>query len=150
MMIPKKWMTALGAALLTGVLVTGAAFAAGGEQPTKASQGVQELMTEIQALRQTRMEQLKAEVEALIDKALANGQITAEEAAGLKQRPKGPHQGPRHGFKGGLKGFPRGANEAEVKARLDEAVKNGRLTQEQADQMLKRWQEWHAQKSETN
>ena len=28
MMIPKKWMTALGATLLMGLLVTGAAFAA--------------------------------------------------------------------------------------------------------------------------
>ncbi|MFZ5827631.1 MAG: hypothetical protein ACOY94_25285 [Bacillota bacterium] len=160
MMIPKKWMTALGAALLTGVLVTGAAFAAGGEKPAKAplnaSEGVQELLTEIQTLRQSRMEQLKADIEALVDKALAEGRITAEEAARLKEGPKRFHQGPRGpfpgqrpGFKEG-KGFPLGATEAEVKARLDQAVANGRITQEQADQILKKWQEWQAKKPETN
>lgn len=209
MMMKKKWMTAIGTAVLAGVLVTGAAFAAAAEKPAKApgtvSPGVQELNTEIRALRQTRMEQLKAEIEALINKAAGEGKVTPEEATRLKEGGKRFHmggpKGERHGFMGEMKGFPRATTEEEakaqlaesvknesitqeqadqilqkwqafqakgqgagpqphkfgknltaeqLKAKLDDAVKAGRMTQEQADQMLKHWQEWHAQQSQTN
>lgn len=149
-MISKKWMTVLGTTVLAGVLATGVAFAAGGDAPlqavSKLSPGMQSLMKDIRSLREKRMQELKSEVEGLIDKAQAEGKITADEATKLKERgARGHFKGHRggHGFKGG-KGFP--MTEEEMKARLDQAVKNGRITQEQADQMLKKWQEWNASK----
>lgn len=156
--LSKKWMTILGTTILSGVLVTSVAFAAGGEAveqaANKPSPGVQQLMQEIRSLRQTRMEQFKTEVHGLIDKARSEGKITPEEATKLKERGgKGfHHRGPkggRHGHKGGPRGELhglKGADEATVKAKLAEAVKNGRITQEQADQMLQKWREWNAAK----
>lgn len=162
-MLSKKWLTVVGAALLTGVLATGAALAAGGQglgleqAAAKLSPGVREVITEIHALRQSRMEQMKAEIDALVDKATAEGKITPEEAARLKEGGKRLRHGKDHapgerGLKGapGSQGGPKGkgfgkfkhGTEAEVKARLDAAVKAGRLTQEQADQILERWRAW--------
>ncbi|MFZ5815674.1 MAG: hypothetical protein ACOY93_10290 [Bacillota bacterium] len=151
MRISKKWMITLGAAVLTAVLATGAAFAATATvekplKPSEASPGVQALMGEIRSLREARMQELKAEIEALIDKAAAEGRITADEATRLKEGPKRfgrGHKAP-HG-RGGMKGFPKGATLDEVKARLDAAVQSGRITREQADQILQKWQNWKAQ-----
>ncbi len=141
-----NWMTSMGTAILAAALATGVAFAAGGDVAgPKASQGAQQLMTEIRSLRHSRMEQLRAEIEAKIDKAAADGKITADEATRLKENMKHFKHGGKwhHDLKG--------ATEAEVKAKLDAAVKSGRMTQEQADQMLKRWQEWKAkQPSQAN
>jgi polyhydroxyalkanoate synthesis regulator phasin len=153
-MLSKKWMTVIGATVITGVLATGVAFAAGTDTVEKAvgkvSPGMQELLKEIKTLRHDRMEQLKNEINGLIDKAQADGKITPDEATKLKERGKGQFKG-HGGFKdrGGFKGhrgfgFMKGATEEQVKARLDEAVKNGRLTQEQADKLLKKWQDWKA------
>lgn len=153
-MVPKKkWMTILGSAVLAGVLATGVAFAAGGDAVNQAinkrSPGVQELKSEIRSLREKRLQELKAEIDGLIDKAQAEGRITADEATRLKEHGKkgfGMGRKGGHGFKGGMRGFPRGASEAEVKAKLEEAVKNGRITQEQADRMLQKWRDWNATK----
>lgn len=155
MFLRKKWAMVLGTTVLAGVLATGVAFAAGGEAVEQAasrlSPGAQSLMSEIRSLREKRMQELKTEVDGLIDKAQTEGKITTEEATRLKERGKHfghGHGKGLHGGKGGMRGFRAGATEAEVKAKLDEAVKNGRITQEKADQMLQQWREWHAKQQE--
>lgn len=152
MMIPKGWKAAIGAVILTSVLATGAAFATESETPTdranKLSPGVEDVVKQLRSLRQSRLEQLKAEMNALIDQAVTDGKITAEEAARLKAAKTRLHHDRGHDPRGFLKRFGRNATEAEVRARLNQAVKNGRITQEQADQMLKRWQEWKAKQTD--
>jgi len=119
------------------LLLGGTALAAGSESDKasekaapKLSPGMEQLLNDIRSLRRTRLEQLNAEIDQMIERAHKSGQITDEEAARLKEwramRRMGlsPH-----------------ASEAEVKERLDEAVKNGRLTKEQAKQLLKEWQQ---------
>lgn len=147
----KRWMTAIGSAILAGVLVASVAFAHDGDRhprgPEHLSPGVHELMKEIHSLRQARMVQIRAEIEALIDKAAAEGRITPEEAKQLKEH--GRHMERHHKRPHDQKGdrmIPKGATEESVKARLEEAVKNGRMTREQADQILKRWKEMQTQK----
>lgn len=134
----RYWSRAIGLALLSCLLLTGVALAAPQNQaeqaPAQPSPGMQELMGQIRSLRKARLEQFRAEVEGLIKKAEADGKITPEEAARLRQ-PRSPrvHQG---------HDWLQGASEKEVKAKLKEAVKSGRLTQKQADQLLAKWKEW--------
>jgi len=141
MTITKRWAAALGAASLVCLLTTGLALAHGREPATdssKPSAGMQEVLREIRALHRTRAEQFRNEVDALIDRAQAKGKITKEEAARLKQSFRRPGEGAK------IRGLLKGAKTvAEVRARLQEAVKDGRLTQEQADRILRKWQDWH-------
>lgn len=153
----KKWQSAVGAAVMAAVLTAGVAFAADSTQAGKstetASPELQQVLSEIRTLRQSRMESLQTEVGQLIDKAVTDGKITQDQADQLKQRPMGFRKG--HGQEGsqkfsGKRGGMQNLTEEQVKAKLDEAVKSGKLTQEKADQMLKRWQECHtAQESES-
>jgi polyhydroxyalkanoate synthesis regulator phasin len=171
-MLPKKWLVAAGAVLVSGALATGVAFAASNDQgeakgwfgpfhgfhamkgpkgPADLSQLVEsgkitqaeaDVLKQLQELHQKQMAQLKADSQALIDKAVAEGKITQEQAEKLK-RPLAGKFGEPGGFRMHMGGHPF-KTEAELKAHLDEKVKSGRLTQEQADQMLKHWQEMHA------
>jgi len=145
-----------GSVLVTGGLLTGAALAATDTTvptPTaiaaavtgrleqavadgKITQAEADVLKQIQELRASVMEKLKTDSQAIIDQAVTDGKITQEQADSLKT-----YGG--HGFKGhgGLKGLdlgfdPRGLTEEELKAKLDEAVAAGTLTQEQADQIL--------------
>lgn len=127
----------------------------------KLSQGQADVLTQLHELRTKYMGQLKTESEALIDKAVTDGKITQEQADNLKRPGKqgGPRMGPKHGGKGGPQMHGRGGpgrggpgfgaqTEDEVKAKLSEGVTAGKLTQEQADQMLKHWQEMQAKRSQ--
>ena len=129
----KRWLALVLVSLWAFLALGGTALAAG-TQPEKAapklSPGMEQLLNEIRTLRRTRMEQLNTEIDQLIERAQSSGQITAEEAARLKEW----RALRRHGLS------PQ-ATESEVKARLEEAVKNGRLTKQQAKQLLKEWQE---------
>lgn len=145
-MIPKRWRVTAAALLATGVLATGVAFAATGPASAeKLSPGMQETMTQIRELRKSRMEQLRTDVQALIDKAQAEGKITPEQADKLKAHPKGMG---RHGHHPNFKG--KAMTQEQLKAKLDEAVKSGRLTQEQADKMLQRWESHQKSQSKAN
>ncbi|MBP2018064.1 polyhydroxyalkanoate synthesis regulator phasin [Symbiobacterium terraclitae] len=129
----KRWVALVLVSLWTLLLLSGSALAAETrpeKEKPKLSPGMEQLLNDIRTLRRTRMEQLNAEIDQLIERAQASGQITAEEAARLKEW----RALRRHGLS------PH-ASEAEVKARLEEAVKNGRLTKQQAKQLLKEWQE---------
>lgn len=118
------------------LVLGGTAFAAGTAPDTvtekaapRLSPGMEQLLNDIRTLRRTRLEQLNAEIDQMIERAHQSGKITDEEAARLREwravRRLGlsPHD-----------------SEAEVKAKLDEAVKNGRLTREQAKKILKEWE----------
>jgi|GEM_PF-2969064 len=129
----KRWVALVLVSLWACLVVGGTALAAESrpeKDGPKLSPGMQQLMKDVRELRRTRMEQLNAEIDQLIERAQASGQITAEEAARLKEW----RTLRRHGLS------PH-ASEEEVKARLEEAVKNGRLTKQQAKQLLKEWQE---------
>lgn len=129
----KRWLALVLVSLWACLLLGGAALAAE-SQPEKdrpkLSPGMEQLLNDIRTLRRTRMEQLNAEIDQLIERAQASGQITADEAARLKEW----RSMRRHGLS------PH-ATEAEVKAKLEEAVKNGRLTKQQAKQLLREWQQ---------
>lgn len=128
----RRWLAIALVAAWACLLLGGTSLAAGSEaekQAPKLSPGMEQLLKDIRALRQSRLEQLNAEIDQLIDQAHRAGKITDDEAARLREwravRRMGlsPH-----------------ASEAEVKEKLDEAVKNGRLTKEQAKRILKEWQ----------
>gem|GEM_PF-5873005 len=122
--------------LITGVLATGAAFAAPGGtkmdqkledavKSGKLSQGEADVMRQIGELRQN----YKSQVQSLLDQAVKDGKINQEQAGKLM------HHG-RHG-----RMLMKHLTQEELKAKLDEAVKSGRMTREQADKVL----EHHAQ-----
>lgn len=171
----KKWLVAAGAVLLSSALVTGVAMAASnpetkvaqgrqemGQKPNldqmvqegKITQGQADVMTQLQALRQKAMQQLKADSKAVIDQAVKDGKITQEQADTMAKRGMMWHRhggGPgKQGFAPGQRGMAPGKGpktEAELKAFLDEKVKAGKLTQEKADQMLKQWQSHRSEKA---
>lgn len=164
----KKWLVAAGAILVSGALVTGVAVAATapagkvahrhheemmGKKPDlqelvkegKITQGQADVMAQLQGLHQKAMEQFKADAKAVIDQAAKDGKITPEQAERMKARGAMMHH--HHGTPGkrhlppGKHGKPLGPkSEADLKALLAEKVKAGRLTQEKADQILKKWQ----------
>lgn len=146
--ITRKWVAIAGAVLVSGALLTGAAFAAGGAgsgassaRPEKAahaanlSPGQTELHKQLQELRKSAMEKLKADSKALIDQAVKDGKITQQEADRLLK-----HKGhfAKHGRKGPMH---QNMTPEQLKAKLDAAVKSGRITQDQADKMLQHWTE---------
>jgi len=129
----KRWIAWTLLSVWTLLLLTGSALAAESrpkEAAPEMSPGMRQLLNDIRNLRRTRMEQLNAEIDQMIERARASGQITQEEAARLQEWRALRRQG-----------LSPHASEAEVKAKLEEAVKSGRLTREQAKRLLKEWQE---------
>ncbi len=157
--------TVTGAVLLAGALFTGAAFAAG-ETTTEAP--IFKQLNELRQSYRDKMKTEAAGLinEALAsgsitqeqaDKLLTRGAksegmrgghggpgaMRGKKPEGMKgARPEGMpggHGGPGRGGKGGagLGGAPK--TQEEAKAHLDGHVQEGKLTQEQADQMLQKW-----------
>lgn len=167
----RRWMALVAGVLALGLIAGGAAMAAEGDVPAttqtpaqqsrkpQLSEAEKAVLQQLRDLHKSYMEKLKAESEALIDKAVAGGTLTQEQADRLKARAgkpgKGPRMGPRHGkhphgpgmMPGGpgmgmhRPGLGKLLTAEEVKAKLDEAVSSGRLSQEQAEAMLQRWTE---------
>jgi polyhydroxyalkanoate synthesis regulator phasin len=172
-MLPKKWLIAAGAVLVSGALATGVAFAASSD---KGTQGAPNATHPFKGAHGMKGPKGPADLSKLVE----SGKITQAEADVLKQlqdlrqkqmaqlkadsqalidkavaegkitqeqadKLKKPLAG-KFGGPGSHRGGPHfeAKTEAELKAHLDEKVKSGRLTQEQADQMLKHWQEMHA------
>lgn len=160
--------TLTGAVLIAGALFSGAALAAGGDTtvaPTTSTQqsdamakrtdwisqlseGGQATWKQLTDLRQSHMEKLKSESEALVNQAMADGTITQEQADKLLShggkpggKHGGMHGGPGRGGKGGPGTDRLGQTQEEVQAHLDRHVQEGKLTQAQADQMLQKWLE---------
>lgn len=135
----RRLISVLLGSLLASLLLTGTVLAATvahvEKEPPKLSPGMQQLMNEIRTLRRSRMEQLNGEIDKLIEKAEADKQITTDEAARLKEWRSRKRLA-----------VPHGATEAQVKDRLDEAVKAGHLTKEQAKQLLKEWKQRQAER----
>lgn len=152
-MIGKKKIALIaGATVLAASLLAGAAFAAAGPNAAALeariqridqavtdgtmSQGMADVLKELDQLRLSVMEKLQADSQAIVDQAVTEGSITQEEADSLMSRGGRTAFG-RGGFKGGAMGFGmQGMTEEALKARLDAAVAAGSLTQEQADQIL--------------
>jgi polyhydroxyalkanoate synthesis regulator phasin len=151
-----KWLVRIGTVLVAGILTTGVAMADGGLQERlqkaveagKLTQGQAEVMTQLHDLRVAAWSKLKADSQALIEQAVKDGKITREQADEMLERMakpgrkghKGWHGRP-HGFLG-KEGHPfKGMTPDQMKAKLDEAVKAGKLTREQADKMLERFTE---------
>ena len=160
-----KWVLMAGTALVTGALLTSAAFAAGGATDGQSrvdkaatrlqqavangriTQGEADVMTQVNTLRAEVMAKLKADSQAIVDQAVADGKITQEQADKLKSY--GGHSfGGKRGDRmpafskrdGGKLGIGKGhMSEEQLQTRLDAAVASGRLTQEQADQMLQKF-----------
>jgi len=139
----RKWQVALGALLAAALLTAGVVYAeqapSDGQIP---SSGLAQVLTEIRELRQKHMEALKAEIEQVIEKAVDAGTITRDEADRLSRRPLGTGWD-RHGHRGTgpfrMGGRLWSATPEEVQGFLDGAVEAGRLTREQADRLLERW-----------
>lgn len=149
-----------GSVLLIGALATGAALAAGNLSGAKAAerlqqavqsgkmtQGEADLLTQLDQVRTSYMEKMKTEIQATIDKAVADGTVTQEQADRLKKRQGGPGPGPamkgRPGpQKGGKFGWGQRPNlkPAELKAKIEAQVEAGKITREQADAILNRWE----------
>lgn len=152
--LKKKLSVAAGAMLLTGALLTGAAFAEGDassaaarqdkvEQAVKEgklTQGEADTLKQLGELRRSYMERYKADAKALVDRAMTDGKLTKEQAERMLQR-KG-HFGHGHG-KGHMK-HGKAISEEQLKSKLEAAVKEGKLTQEKADAILKKYQEHKA------
>jgi polyhydroxyalkanoate synthesis regulator phasin len=98
----------------------------------KLTQAEADVLKQIDALRQTAMDKLKADSQAVIDQAVKDGKLTQEQADKLAKG--GPGFG---GPRGGGKGFGHGnMTQADLKAKLDAEVQSGKLTQAQEDKML--------------
>lgn len=112
---------------------------------SQLSEGAQATYKQLSELRQAAHDKLKADSQAVVDQAVKDGKITQEEGQSLLAR-GGKHGGGRHGGKGG--GFGRGFHGRtleEMKADLDSHVKEGKMTQEQADKLLEQWKQHQAQ-----
>jgi polyhydroxyalkanoate synthesis regulator phasin len=162
----RKWLVG-SAVLLCGALFTGGSFALANTEATppavesriakaELTEGQKEVLGKLQTLRKAHMEKLQAETKAVVEQAVKDGTITQEQADRITQKRlhpkpgKGPHRGhgPKHGP--GLKGEMRKKaplTEEQFKQQLDARVTAGKLTQEQADQMLQRWREHQAKAS---
>jgi polyhydroxyalkanoate synthesis regulator phasin len=143
-----------GAVLLSGALLTGGAMAANlpskladklqsQVQAGKITQNQADVVGQLFNLRQAAMTKLKADEKALIDQAVKEGKLTQAQADQLAKR--GDHFGEGGRHEHGGKGDRRHLGDKhltadQLKAKLDTAVKDGKLTQEQADQILKKWQ----------
>jgi polyhydroxyalkanoate synthesis regulator phasin len=142
-----------GAVLVSGALLTGGAMAANlpskladklqsQVQAGKITQNQADVVSQLFNLRQSAMTKLKADEKALIDQAVKDGKLTQAQADQLAKR--GDHFGEGNWQKGGAKGdrqfFDKNMTADQLKAKLDTAVKAGKLTQEKADQILQRFQ----------
>lgn len=165
----KTWAIVTGTVLVTGMLATGAAFAANsqattapaateqsgttthGKQHPNLTPGQTEVLKQIGQLRKNYMEQFRTDAKATIEKAVKDGKITQQQADDMLKRfdrsakgEGGEHNHHRgdHRWSMDLKGL----TQDQVKAKLDAAVKEGKLTQAQADKILNKWQEHQAQR----
>lgn len=158
MNLTKKWAAMTGAVLVSGALLTGASFAA--TAPAAAAQAEQHQqkldqavkdgkLTQAEAdvrkaladLRHSAMAKLKADSKAVVDQAVKDGKITQEQATKLEKHGWG--RGARHQGKHDAK-----MTREQIQAKVDAGVKAGKLTRERADQILQKWDQKHAQKSE--
>lgn len=169
----KRWGAMAAGTLLLIIALTGAAFAATSGE-VDVLQQFRDLRQTHMEQKQQLHEAQKAEMTALVDQALADGTITEEQAARLTQ-PKGRSLAEQKAHLDGRRQklqvdkeqlmlrqeqmkaqrgeMMRGAKrpmlplmtEEELRERLAVAVESGRLTQEQADQMLERHLNWQAQ-----
>lgn len=154
-----------GAALVGGALAAPVASSGGGPAPGAADRPfgpAREVLQQIHAARPQLTEQQKQEWLAKADQILAaavkDGKLTQAQADAIRAqvaagnfgfKGKGAFMGSRgrgfheHGFgPGGFKDLTpeqRQQKLDQLKARLDEQVKAGKLTQAQADAMLKRF-----------
>lgn len=114
----------------------------------KLTQGQEDVKIQLATLRQDAMTKLQADEKAAIDAAVQSGKITQAQATQLALR--GGHGGHERGGQEGSKQggskqgrgggfFGKNMTADQVKAKLDAAVKAGKLTQAQADQMLQKW-----------
>ncbi len=152
--LKRKVGVAVGAVLLTGALLTGAAFASEeGKAPTaqtervdkavqegKLTQGEADTLKKLGELRRSYMEKYKAEAKALLEQSVKDGKITKEQAQRILKHQQGRMQ--HHGKGWGKPG--KALTEEQLKSKLAEAVKSGKITQEKADAILQKWQEHKA------
>ena len=125
-----------GAAVLSTLLLTATAFAATPkEAPPKElpkmeqqqlSPGEKEVLQELKELRRSHREKLKADSMSVLERAVKQGKITQEQADKLKAR--------RHAKIHKLQG-------AELKERLDQAVKDGHISPERAEAIMEHHKE---------
>lgn len=148
----KKIGATAGALLVTGALLSGAAFASSAvkEPPAKAEwvdQAIQQgkltpgegdTLKRIGELRRSYMEKFKADAKTLVDQAVKDGKITQEQGDRMLKKGARFHHGKGHKMPG------QNMTEQQLKEHLAQAVKIGKLTQDQADTVLKRWQERHS------
>lgn len=159
MSLKNKFTILAGSVLIAGGLLTGAAFAAtagtGATPAEKAAAQTERLeqavkdgkLTQDQAdvlkrlaeLRQSAMEKLQADSKAVVEQAVKDGKLTQEEADKLQTHKLQAHKLQGRGHMGPGRGafiFKSPMTQEELKAKLDEAVKSGKMTQEQADKIL--------------
>lgn len=103
----------------------------------KITQAEADLLKQLAEQRKAAMEKLQADAKATIDQAVQAGKITQDQADKLMKKGGAmmKHRGGKFMGKGGPKAMPK-LSQDQLKAKLDEAVKAGKLTQEQADKIL--------------
>lgn len=106
-------------------------------QAGKITQAEADLLKQLHEQRQAAMAKLQADAKATIDQAVQAGKITQGQANKLLAKGHGMmmERGGKFMGKGGPMGMPQLSQE-ELKAKLDEAVKAGKLTQAEADKIL--------------
>jgi len=118
----------------------------------KLTQAEADVMKQLDDLRKSAMEKLQADEKAIIDQAVKDGKLTQDQADKLSKHP-GPMGGPMDGGRGGRDhGGPgpmgkgrQPMTQEQLKAKLDEEVKAGKLTQAQEDEMLKKFAQRQAE-----
>ena len=164
----RRWLVIPAVAGLAAVVAVGGIAAAGSGERGETGSRVAEILdldeqTVTDAFKQAMQRQFDEALQAKLDKLVEAGRITQEQADELKawydERPEGV---PLLGF--GKQGFRKGvgdigaavaealeldeqtvtdaidqARDEQLQARLDQAVENGKLTQEQADAIAERY-----------
>lgn len=120
---------------------------------SQLTEGEKDIFTKLQELRKTYKDKLTADSKALVDGAVTEGKITQEQGDRLLQHGgkggpggKGFGRGGKHGFGGerggkhaglgaGFLGDFESLTTEALKAKLDAAVAEGKITQDQADKI---------------
>jgi polyhydroxyalkanoate synthesis regulator phasin len=180
MNLKSRWIAIASGVMVAGAVSAGAAMAATGSTtpaPTQApaqtqaqsraqseaariqaavasgklTQAQADVLKQLGDLRQAAMAKVKTDEKAVLDQAVASGKLTQAEADKLLQR--GEMGGQERGKGGHGNWGHKGADltPAQFKANLDQQVKDGKLTQAQADTRMQQFTAAQAKEgAETN